>query len=121
MIQLATSVLLATTMSAAAFPTATSDTTIPEVAVASGRLDTLVAAVKAAGLAEALSGEGPFTVFAPTDAAFSRLGEDTLAGLLEPGQRETLGRILKHHVLAGRFDAARLVGMERAMPAMPLR
>ncbi len=111
MIQIATSVLLATTMSAAAFPTATSDTTIPEVAVASGRLDTLVAAVKAAGLAEALSGEGPFTVFAPTDAAFSRLGEDTLVGLLEPGQRETLGRILKHHVLAGRFDAARLVGM----------
>ncbi|MGA1018729.1 MAG: fasciclin domain-containing protein [Phycisphaerales bacterium] len=111
MIQIATSVLLATTMSAAALPTATSDTTIPEVAVASGRLDTLVAAVKAAGLAEALSGEGPFTVFAPTDAAFSRLGEDTLVGLLEPGQRETLGRILKHHVLAGRFDAARLVGM----------
>ena len=56
--------------------------TIPEVAVSSGRLDTLVAAVKAAGLAEALSGEGPFTVFAPTDDAFALLGTQTLSALL---------------------------------------
>ncbi|MAH65167.1 MAG: hypothetical protein CMJ27_02070, partial [Phycisphaerae bacterium] len=54
---------------------------IPETAVASGRLDTLVAAVQAAGLAEALSGPGPLTVFAPTDAAFARLGEENVAGL----------------------------------------
>ncbi|MEL7065909.1 MAG: fasciclin domain-containing protein, partial [Planctomycetota bacterium] len=51
---------------------------IPEVAVASKRLDTLVAAVKAAGLVDALAGDGPFTVFAPTDAAFGRLGEEAL-------------------------------------------
>ena len=117
MLTFAASAVFATAMTMPAAPVVPdvpnhgADTTIPEVAIASGRLDTLVAAVKAAGLAEALSGEGPFTVFAPTDAAFSRLGEDTLAGLLEPSQRATLGRILKHHVLAGRYDAGRLVGM----------
>lgn len=110
MIDLAATAVLAVAMSAPS-GLAEADTTIPEVAVASGRLDTLVAAVKAAGLAEALSSEGPFTVFAPTDEAFARLGEATLAGLLEPSQLPTLQRILKHHVLAGRYDAGRLVGM----------
>lgn len=110
MLTIAAAVVAATAISAP-LETPTADTTIPEVAVASGRLDTLVAAVKAAGLAEALSGEGPFTVFAPTDEAFARLGGDTLAGLLQPAQLPTLQRILKHHVLAGRYDAGRLVGM----------
>ncbi len=86
--------------------------TIPAVAVASGRLDTLVAAVTAAGLAEAISGDGPFTVFAPTDAAFGRLPEGTIASLLEPKNRDTLVRILKHHVVAGRLTAADLVGRD---------
>jgi uncharacterized surface protein with fasciclin (FAS1) repeats len=86
--------------------------TIPAVAVASGRLETLVAALKAAGLAEAVAGEGPFTVFAPTDAAFAALPEGTVARLLERGNRDTLVRILKHHVVAGRLGAADLVGRE---------
>ena len=86
--------------------------TIPAVAVASGRLDTLVAAVTAAGLAEAISGDGPFTVFAPTDAAFGRLPEGTIASLLEPKNRDTLVRILKHHVVPGRLTAADLVGRD---------
>jgi len=86
--------------------------TIPSVAVSSGRLNTLVAAVKAAGLAEALSGEGPFTVFAPTDDAFALLGNETLSELLTEEGRPTLARILKHHVVAGRFEARDLVGRE---------
>ena len=86
--------------------------TIPQVAIASGRLDTLVAAVRAAGLAEALSGSGPFTVFAPTDAAFARLDKAALSGLLEPAQRPTLTRILTHHVVPGRLTAAQLLQME---------
>ena len=85
---------------------------IPELAVSSGRLDTLVAAVKFAGLADALSGDGPFTVFAPTDEAFARIDDDTLASLLTERGRPTLQRILKHHVVAGDFKAADLVGRD---------
>lgn len=109
---LATFVLsLATVTALPAAPAPAADT-IPAVAVASGRLDTLVAAVTAAGLAEAISAEGPFTVFAPTDEAFARIPNETLAGLLEPRNRDTLVRILKHHVVAGRLVAADLVGRE---------
>jgi uncharacterized surface protein with fasciclin (FAS1) repeats len=88
------------------------DKTIPSVAVGSGRLDTLVAAVKFAGLAEALSGEGPFTVFAPTDEAFGRVDSKTLESLLTPAGRPTLQRILKHHVVAGEYKASDLVGRD---------
>lgn len=88
------------------------DMSIPELAVASGRLNTLVAAVKFAGLAEALSGEGPFTVFAPTDEAFARIDDDTLASLLTDAGRPALQRILKHHVVVGRFQAADLIGRD---------
>lgn len=91
-------------------PAHSEDTTIPAVAVGSGRLDTLVAAVQAADLAGALSGEGPFTVFAPTDEAFAKLGDDAIADLLEPGNRSTLSRILMHHVVPGRLAASSLVG-----------
>lgn len=85
---------------------------IPELATASGRLDTLVAAVTAAGLAEAIAGDGPFTIFAPTDAAFAQLPQGTVAALLEPANRETLVRILKHHVVMGRLGAAELLGRD---------
>lgn len=86
--------------------------TIPALAAGAGRFDTLLAAAQAAGLAEALSSPGPFTVFAPTDAAFARLGDDAIAGLLEPSARPTLARILKHHVVPGRLAAADLVGRD---------
>lgn len=86
--------------------------TIPALAASAGRLDTLLAAAQAAGLAEALSSPGPFTVFAPTDAAFARLGDDAIAGLLKPSAKPTLARILKHHVVPGRFAANDLVGLD---------
>ncbi len=78
------------------------DKNIPETASAAGNFDTLVAAVKAGGLAEALSGEGPFTVFAPTDEAFAKLPEGTLESLLKPENKQKLADILKYHVVPGR-------------------
>jgi len=71
-------------------------------AVKAGDFGTLVAAVKAAGLAETLMGEGPFTVLAPTDAAFAKLPEGTVESLLKPENLETLTSILTYHVLPGR-------------------
>ncbi|MDJ0661614.1 MAG: fasciclin domain-containing protein [Crocosphaera sp.] len=72
-----------------------------ETAVAAEGFDTLVAAVKAAGLVETLSGEGKFTVFAPTDEAFAALGEDTLKDLLKPENKDKLVAILTYHVVPG--------------------
>src|SRR5581483_8916453 len=69
---------------------------------------TLVAAVKAAGLVDTLSGEGPFTVFAPTNAAFSKLPPGTVETLLKPENKATLTKILTYHVVAGKLDAADL-------------
>jgi uncharacterized surface protein with fasciclin (FAS1) repeats len=76
--------------------------TIVEVAVGAGSFKTLVAAVKAAGLAEALSGPGPFTVFAPTDDAFAKLPPGTVDTLLKPENKEKLKAILLYHVVAGK-------------------
>ncbi|MDV3347796.1 fasciclin domain-containing protein [Leptothoe sp. LEGE 181152] len=75
--------------------------TIVDVAIANGSFDTLVAAVQAADLVETLSGEGPFTVFAPTDEAFAALPEGTLDTLLLPENQATLAQILTYHVLSG--------------------
>ena len=75
---------------------------IPTTAVKAGTFKTLVAAVKAAGLADALSGKGPFTVFAPTDEAFAKLPPGTIATLLEPENKTKLAAILKYHVVPGR-------------------
>ena len=69
---------------------------------------TLVAAVKAAGLVGTLEGKGPFTVFAPTNAAFGKLPAGTVDGLVKPENKETLGRILTYHVVSGRLDASDL-------------
>jgi uncharacterized surface protein with fasciclin (FAS1) repeats len=109
---LASILLAAASFSVLPAPTPAVADTIPAVAVASGRLDTLVAAVTAAELVDAIGGEGPFTVFAPTDEAFARLPEGTIASLLEPQNRATLVRILKHHVVPGRLTAADLVGRD---------
>jgi uncharacterized surface protein with fasciclin (FAS1) repeats len=79
--------------------------TIVENAVKSADHTTLVAAVKAAGLVETLQGAGPFTVFAPTDAAFDRLPEGTVPTLLKPENKARLAGVLSYHVLAGRYDA----------------
>lgn len=83
--------------------------TIVEVAQGNADFSTLVAAVTAAGLGETLGGEGPFTVFAPTNDAFAKIPADTLQGLLTPEQRDALTGILTYHVVAGRVDAATLL------------
>jgi uncharacterized surface protein with fasciclin (FAS1) repeats len=75
--------------------------TIVEVASANSSFKTLVAAIKAAGLVETLSGKGPFTVFAPTDAAFAALPKGTLEKLLKPENKATLTKILTYHVVPG--------------------
>jgi len=82
---------------------------IVDNAVNSADHTTLVAAVKAAGLVETLKGQGPFTVFAPTNAAFAALPEGTVSTLLEPKNKEQLTRILTYHVVPGRYDAAALM------------
>jgi uncharacterized surface protein with fasciclin (FAS1) repeats len=82
---------------------------IVDNAVNSADHTTLVAAVKAAGLVETLKGDGPFTVFAPTNAAFAALPEGTVPSLLEPKNREQLTRVLTFHVVPGRYDAAALM------------
>lgn len=70
---------------------------------------TLVAAVQAAGLVDTLKGAGPFTVFAPTDAAFDKLPAGTVDGLLEPAARDDLAGVLTYHVVSGNVEAAALV------------
>ena len=72
---------------------------------------TLVAAVKAAGLVETLQGTGPFTVFAPTNAAFAALPAGTVDTLLKPENKPTLTKVLTYHVVAGKFDAAAISKM----------
>jgi uncharacterized surface protein with fasciclin (FAS1) repeats len=69
---------------------------------------TLVAAVKAAGLVDTLEGKGPFTVFAPTNAAFGKLPAGTVDNLVKPENKPTLTKILTYHVVAGKYDAADL-------------
>ncbi|KQC32274.1 hypothetical protein AAU57_02245 [Nonlabens sp. YIK11] len=84
---------------------------IVENAVNSKDHTTLVAAVKSAGLVETLSGEGPFTVFAPTNAAFDALPEGTVATLVKPENKETLTGILTYHVIAGKVNAADVIAL----------
>ena len=83
--------------------------TIAEIAMANEDFSTLVTAVKAAGLAETLNSEGPYTVFAPTNAAFDKLPEGTVESLVEPTNKEKLAGILTYHVLEGEYKAADIV------------
>jgi uncharacterized surface protein with fasciclin (FAS1) repeats len=92
----------------------TSDKTIVEVAVATEGFKTLVAAVKAADLVDTLSGEGPFTVFAPTDEAFAKLPKGTLEELLKPENKKKLAGILTYHVVPGKVMAADVVKLKDA-------
>ncbi|GGG43096.1 fasciclin domain-containing protein [Hymenobacter glacieicola] len=83
----------------------TPDKTIVQNAVQASSVTTLVKAVKAAGLDETLSGTGPFTVFAPTNAAFDKLPNGALAGLMKPESKEKLKGVLTYHVIQGRLLA----------------
>ena len=79
---------------------------IVETADKAGTFKTLIAAVTAAGLADTLTGTGPFTVFAPTDEAFAKVPADTLKDLLKPENKEKLAGILTYHVVSGKVMAA---------------
>lgn len=92
----------------------TAHATIVTAAMGSPDHRTLVAAVQAAGLVDTLAGTGPFTVFAPTDAAFARLPAGTVQTLLQPANRAQLQAVLTYHVVAGRVTAAELIGMIEA-------
>ncbi|MCA9132285.1 MAG: fasciclin domain-containing protein [Planctomycetales bacterium] len=94
--------------------TKTESMTIVEVAAGNKDHTTLVAAVKAAGLAETLSGTGPFTVFAPTNAAFDALPKGTVEKLLKPESKETLVGILTYHVVPAKVMAAQVVKLDHA-------
>ena len=88
--------------------------TIVDIAVEDGRFTTLVAALQAAELVETLQGEGPFTVFAPTDEAFSKLPAGTVEELLKPENKQQLVDILTYHVVAGKVMAADVVKLSEA-------
>lgn len=107
-----------TTTTEAAAPTTTAaeemmdEGTIVEVASDAGTFSTLLAAAEAAGLVDTLNGDGPFTVFAPTDEAFAALPDGTLEGLLE--DTDALSEILLYHVVSGEVKAADVVGLSSA-------
>jgi len=82
-----------------------------DTAIEASDFNTLVTAVQAAGLVETLKGRGPFTVFAPTDAAFAKIPQDQLNALLN--DKAALTRVLTYHVVAGKYEAADVVTMTR--------
>jgi uncharacterized surface protein with fasciclin (FAS1) repeats len=98
-----------------------SSDSILETAAKAGSFQTLAAAVKTAGLVEALSGEGPYTVFAPTDDAFAKLPAGTVEKLLKPENRDRLMAILKYHVVPGRVYASDALTAESARTAQGSR
>ena len=87
---------------------------IVDTAVAAGSFETLVAAVQAADLVDALKGDGPLTVFAPTDEAFAKLPAGTVEDLLKPENKEKLQAILTYHVVPGKVMAADVVKLNKA-------
>jgi len=108
-------VLVAAVMSiAAAVPAWANDKDIVDTAVGAGDFTTLAAALEAADLISTLKGEGPFTVFAPTDAAFAKLPAGTVETLLKPENKQQLVDILTYHVVPGKVLAADVVGLDEA-------
>ena len=87
---------------------------IVDTAVAAGQFKTLAAALTAAGLVDTLKGHGPFTVFAPTDAAFAKLPAGTVENLLKPENKAQLTAILTYHVVPGKVTAADVVKLKEA-------
>jgi uncharacterized surface protein with fasciclin (FAS1) repeats len=99
---------IAMTLAVVSLPAKAAD--IVDTAVSAGQFKTLVAAVTAAGLVDTLKGEGPFTVFAPTDEAFAALPEGTVESLLKPENKSNLVAILTYHVLPGKVMSADIAG-----------
>jgi uncharacterized surface protein with fasciclin (FAS1) repeats len=85
---------------------------IVDTAVSAGQFETLVAAVKAAGLVDTLKGDGPYTVFAPTDEAFAKLPAGTVENLLKPENKDKLVAILTYHVVPGKVMSADLANKQ---------
>ena len=83
---------------------------IVDTAVSAGKFQTLVTAIKAAGLVDTLKGDGPYTVFAPTDAAFAKLPEGTVENLLKPENKQKLAGILTYHVVPGKIMSSDIAG-----------
>ena len=107
---LLTATAVATTLAFSAVSAKAAD--IVDTAIAAGSFNTLVAAVQAAGLVDTLKGEGPFTVFAPTDEAFAKLPAGTVEDLLKPENKDKLTAILTYHVVPGKVMAADIAGKE---------
>jgi len=99
-------------VAAFASPAFAADKDIVDTAVGAGQFKTLVAAVQAADLVEVLKSEGPFTVLAPTDAAFAKLPKGTVESLLKPENKDKLVAILKYHVIATKALAADVVKLD---------
>ena len=104
----AQSIAFALAVTAAATSARAAD--IVDTAVSAGSFNTLVAAVKAAGLVDTLKGKGPFTVFAPTDAAFKKLPAGTVESLLKPENKQQLVAILTYHVVPGKVMSGDIAG-----------
>jgi uncharacterized surface protein with fasciclin (FAS1) repeats len=107
-------VLVATQASAGNYGDKAKSKDIVDTAVAAGQFNTLAAALEAADLVGTLKGDGPFTVFAPTDAAFAKLPEGTVESLLKPENRDQLVAILTYHVVPGEVTAADVVKLSEA-------
>ena len=90
------------------------NTDIVETALAANNFSTLATALGAAGLIETLKGEGPFTVFAPTDAAFAKVPRQTLEDLLQPENKKKLAAILTYHVVPGKVSSHEVIAMNSA-------
>ena len=88
---------------------------IVDTAVSAGQFNTLVTAVQAAGLVETLKSDGPFTVFAPTDAAFAKLPAGTAESLLKPENKDQLISVLTYHVVSGKIMSADIAGKNNVM------
>ena len=88
---------------------------IVDTAISAGQFNTLVTAVQAAGLVETLKSDGPFTVFAPTDAAFAKLPAGTVESLLKPENKDQLISVLTYHVVSGKIMSADIAGKNNVM------
>lgn len=88
---------------------------IVDTAASAGQFKTLVAAIEAAGLVDTLKGDGPFTVFAPTDEAFAKLPKGTVDDLLKPENKEKLVAILTYHVVPGKIMSGDIAGKSKAV------
>lgn len=111
---LATPLAMAAPSGAPADAPARATADIVDTAVSAGQFQTLAAALQAAGLVETLKGEGPFTVFAPTDEAFASLPAGTVESLLKPENRDQLVAVLTYHVVPGRVMASDVASLDTA-------